>query len=383
MAVSKLIFERRTTIDRSGYISFFREDGFNVFLIRDFVSLNELVTKSRLRYFENNPIIDSTTLFSALEMRKVGEQKEYVEKLKQMNVESEEFINILDKLSPNIISQFIEDAVLDYHKVGYEWDKVGSITKIIWGKYGNYIFIFKEPLGLESAIKTEKGPRGRGRPAKETTLKSRLEDKALKMLLFSGNELIWGSTYVFVHNYLEKHGRLDPSSTIEKSRLRLFNPRYSENWRDLEAEYEVPIYKAMITERQQRMAQPTNGKDLYATKSKDKSFKIIDNSIDPTTHKKRAPKGKVCTFFNEFEIFNYAYTMGIRPTYSGHVPSYEEMKNMLKLRLESRSVEIDSFDYDKTLAFYLFSDKNVYNKTILCQLLEQKFIQAELMFYRD
>jgi len=172
MAVTDLIENKESLVNRYGQTSYLREDRGTLFLIKDYpLSIFEKEGNVSLSEYSNLIGIEKMTLeeYNGTIQRQIGDILDVLRGLSK-----EEVSDKIDSLTLENKTLLLEKAINKYY---FENDKSDTVI-IVLDKFRNFIFIVYEPeyaLDLSEKYLSERG-KGRGRKPKEGS-KFKLSDK--------------------------------------------------------------------------------------------------------------------------------------------------------------------------------------------------------------
>jgi len=376
MAVTHLVANKEVVVDRYGYNSYLREDGGDLFLVREYpVSIIEKPGNVLLSSYTETLIgILSLSLKEYIGVISQSEQSDIFRQLSRMEPASEQFNETIDKLSLDNKIRLVEEAV---YKYGIEKNTSPYIEAIIT-KFKPYLFSSLEPIGALDISKEALKNRGKGRgrkPRPGTKFKLRKEQQqdvedALDKL---------GKDEIYFHNLSTATEALTSYAVTAKNRkiegkIRLIKP--SEGiWRDAN-EYEDPVYNTIIKLKlDQEKKNLERQFDIYGTIMDDGKFRIIDKTTEDvelsSVDTRKVNRGRVCSSWQKSDIFEILKKLNINPfTIDIDLDKDELIDYLVKVKFRKRS-DLEKLKLKDLKFYYTWYTSGMGRKNI-CTLLKDE-----------
>ncbi len=352
LAVSEIIINKESIIDRYGTISYLREDMGTLFLRKDFpLGLIEKPGNLTLSEYTSSIMgISSISLKKYNGKTQSIEQNLIIENLVSL-VNTPKFNETLNTLTLDNKIALLEASIYLYYFENISTDYTIAILE----KFKPFIFSTKEPIASLDIAADALTNRGKGRGRKPKTgnkfkLNDKTEGEVLRVLNKTGNET------VYFHNLSSAVESLTAYNVNSKtknsdSKIRLIKSDGS-SWRDAN-EYEDPVYNTIIMNNMiNETKEIEKDFDLYGVVLFDGNFRIIDKTtedITSSTDARKIHRGRICkSGWKKFNLIELLWKLDINPFKDKPIISRKKMEKYILNSIKTKN-SIDNKIYKDKL----------------------------------
>ena len=369
MAVTELIENKESLVNRYGQTSYLREDRDSLFLIKDYpLSIFEKEGNVSLAEYSNLIGIETMTLneYNGTLQRGTGDIFDIL-----VGLDKQEISDKIDSFTLENKTLLLEKAIFSY----YIENNQSDIIIMVLDKFKNFIFIVYEPvnaLNLSEKYLSERG-KGRGRKPKEGS-KFQLSEKQ-KQEVNKVLEKEIKKNVIYFHN-LSTSTQAQTAHSItakgkkSKGKIRLLKEIENIGWRDAN-EYEEVVYNQIIRNKQEKVEF-----DIYGTILEDGKFRIIDKTTEEEVASKDTRKinrGRIC--FNGWkkkELVDLMWKLRFNPFNIKVDVSKKDMIAFMVSQNIASQKEAKEFS-DEKLEFYYIWYTSGSSIDKMCEMLEKYF----------
>jgi hypothetical protein len=286
-AVERMVYTKHPLLNNYGYTVFLENQGNIVFVQFDYPTPS-------IHY----PISEYSTMMSAYDHRRLEDfirtyQQNVISNfvtLGGMNIDSPEFLHVVENLDIVTLSNIVEDLINEYYVIG----RKTKAAEYFFKTYGPFLYTIHEPVKdiIRSTDQLQVRIKGKGRKP----VLSRL--KPYKFDLYpeeKSKEKIYFHILREIKDTQTKYGKA--SVVIKASeKIRILKPSEKTGWR-FANEYELPVYNAIKNKLyNEAMDKIIGTHSLYGTVTDDGVFRVVDKSKEDSKKDKRTEStGRDCS----------------------------------------------------------------------------------------
>jgi hypothetical protein len=368
MALSELINNKISFLDRYGNITYLQENNGIFFLQRDFPYVKNSYLD--VYYIQNLINIEYTKLDKYIERLQFPLQLKWIEQLMKIKDENE-FNTIYDNINPKNKATILEQAIINLIKEG---PNISQNTQRILDINENTFIEVRKPINEIKIVATDIFRIGKqGRPIDIT------KDKVLS----SSNELVQQlknykgdkkNPLVFVHKLLgleqKKQTKYNVMSNIDRAvgTLRVLEVNDNLNWKNIDSKAEKLVYQSLLINKRMKEKEEVQH-DIYGKMINDE-FYIVNKTKETQKAKTKLSsqsRGGLCKNIHKGDLYillwklkisllDFGYTDEKLDSYKND-PTYNNKEDMLiflkeiKPKIKLRGDE----DMDELTYYYLLT----------------------------
>jgi hypothetical protein len=376
LAVTKIIEEKLPIIDRYGYTSYLREDRGSLFLRRDFpLEISEQEGGYYLSTYTETLIgIQHMSLEKYISELQKGEQYETIQRLQELDPESEEFNTMIDSLNLENQVELLESAIYQLFVNGVQSPTIRAIIT----KYRTSVFQVPEPTAAIRITAQALANRGKGRGRKpKPGSKFKLTDKQQRQVDESLKKVEKAET-IYMHTlFNQAYDRTSyaVSAKFNKAdgKIRILKPSEGVGWRDANA-YELPVYNTIVQNQLSGMRDEFEKFDIYGLiLNPDRKFRIRDKTDeDPGATDRSKNRGRICNIWNKPALIEVLWKLKIMPFKTQVTETREELIGYLeRAGVANRNVLETEFTEEKIEFFFIWYRTGM-NRDQICAILQKE-----------
>lgn len=388
MAIDEMISRNIRILNRFGYSTYLRNSESGIIYLEsdkygyqihpDNAYYNNILLST------NNP--KNNTFEEYISSLEVYDEKYIIENMRDMNPDSNEFRNNVDKLSLETKVKMIEDII-----VKSETQALTKSEEVILSMFDDFIFVLREPLNQIAYTADKLSRRGQTRGRKPTSEEINTKNWEFPEFDFENGEK------VYVHRlYSEKipfssHGRSSKFFNVNE-KLRIYKPIEKSGFRDTN-NIENIVYKHYIKTILRQVYEHYTDFKIFGIKIPPKNeFQIVDLSnidISDTSDIRNIPKGKECVNWSEGNLIEVMYKLmtyghydlwprGFNQQDYSKIASFN--RETLINNLNTRKITASNFEHEKLIFYTAWLQQP--NKSIsdYCSIIEQSLSNKNKIF---
>ena len=328
-AVQNMIINNVAVVNQYGQRSYIYVDNGAVYLKVSYPGVQEQNILADGYYNENLIGIVNIDLETAYYTIDFENQKQLLEKIRNIDPKSPEFNELYKQLNLKFEAGLLENAVIFYYINGQS----NALSNYILNKYKNNLFALPEPVEAIQSTAEILSTRGRGQGRKASEDKQNKVDVD-RILQLTPIPAIGQSEIVYLHDLYTRikqrsaHGSSSRINEI-KGTLRILKPSEQIGWRDV-TEYEYPIYSNHIKKKLLEIGDKFQQQSIYGiydpTKGEVNGFKLVTPDHQ---------NGRVAKSYKFNELVNILYYFNIPPPTT--IPTYFNRQQLMTNIIGSRN----------------------------------------------
>ena len=378
LAVTKLIQNKVSIIDRYGYTSYLREDGGSLFLRRDFpLEIKEKEGGYSLSIYTEKLIgIHEIPINKYIGELQKKDQVQLIEQLQKLSVDSQEFNSTINNLNLENKVDLLESSI--YQLFVKQTDS--DIIRAIITKYRTAVFQVFEPtvaIQITANALANRG-KGRGRKPKPGSKFKLTQQQQQQVKIATVKE---GAETVYIHtlfNQLYDRTSYATTSKFNKSdgNIRLLKPSEEVGWRNANP-YELPVYNTIVQQQMEGIRNEFEKFDIYGTiLEPDRILRIRDKTSENTDlaekDKRHSKRGLVCSSWHKPSLIELLWKLKIMPFKIQVTETRQELiGNLERQNIQSKDRIISHFS-DEKLKFFFIWYRTGMNRDQICGILQKE-----------
>lgn len=365
MTIDKIMLEKVQLLDRFGFICYLYINGSTIYIKREFpngININQI---SQSSIYTKQLIVSKTTTFEQLIYEgQFDDQFEILENMKKLNVteeNSEEFLNLLNKLTVNFKVKLLEDSLLNLIE-----KKDTLADRIVFDQLQTSVFQTPEPE--EDIINSSQFLGKNLKYPKGFKFKGVTNQNAESILIHT----LYGT------EQKENNYSTSKAFTNATGKIRILKRSENLGWRDA-TEYELPVYNNIIKEILKVRLEPFEQYPIYGLILSDNIFRIRDRTTETAIieDNRNIKRGEVCSSIKKDRLIEILFKEKIMvPEVDNIVVRFSDNRNDMINYLKTKGyINENNFNQysNEDLIFlckWFMSKKKISN---ICTIVQQYF----------